>query len=112
MKNLILIISLLFSLPVFAQDEIVTKKLRVEGNCSSCKKRIEQAAFVKGVKRAEWDKTTDTLTVTFNASKTNEETILQSIAKGGHSSPQFPAPEKAYNKLPQCCKYKNQDCKD
>jgi mercuric ion binding protein len=112
MKNLILISFLLFSLPVLAQDEIVTKKLRVEGNCGSCKKRIEEASYVKGVKRAEWDKTTDTLTVTYNSSKTNEETILQSVAKAGHSSPQVAATDKAYNKLPECCKYKHTDCKD
>jgi mercuric ion binding protein len=112
MKNLILISFLLFSLPVLAQDEIVTKKLRVEGNCSSCKKRIEEAAYVKGVKRAEWDKKTDTLTVTYNASKTTDDAILQSVAKAGHSSPKFEAPEKAYNKLPQCCKYKHEACED
>lgn len=113
MKKIILFITILFSAAnIMAQDEIVTKKLRVEGNCSSCKKRIEQAAFVKGVKRAEWDKNTDTLTVTFNSAKTNEDQILQSVANAGHSSPKFEAPNKSYDKLPKCCKYKHEDCKD
>ena len=113
MKKIILILSILFSAAAtMAQEEIVTKKLRVEGNCSSCKKRIEQAAFVRGVKRAEWDKHTDTLTVTYNSSKTNEDLILRNIANAGHSSPKFEAPVKSYNKLPQCCKYKHEDCKD
>jgi copper chaperone CopZ len=112
MKNLILILSLLFTLPAIAQDnDIVTKKLRVDGNCGECKERIEAAAFVKGVKKVDWDSHTDTLTVTYRSSKTNEDEILKSVAAAGHSSPQYEASEKAYKKLPTCCKYKTEDCK-
>lgn len=103
----------MFSVSAIAQDnDIVTKKLRVEGNCGECKQRIENAAFIKGVKKAEWDKKTDTLTVTYRQSKTNEDEILKSVAAAGHESPGHEASEKAYKKLPSCCKYKHQACED
>ena len=115
MKRIIIILSIIFSATsVFAQqdNDIVTKKFRVDGNCNECKKRIETAAYIKGVKRAEWDKKTDTLTVTYRTSKTTDETILKSIAAVGHSSEKAEASEKAYQKLPSCCKYKTSTCED
>jgi hypothetical protein len=77
-----------------------------------CKKRIEQAAFVKGVKRAEWDKETKMLSVIYRPSKTTTEAIAQSIAKVGHSSEKTEAPERAYKNLPECCQYKDHVCND
>ena len=111
MKNLILIISLLFALPVIAQDkDIVTKTYKVDGNCNMCKKRIEEAAFVKGVKKTDWNVETHTLTVIYKPSKTNDTTILKSVAKAGHSSELFTATDADYKKLPECCQYKTNKC--
>lgn len=112
MKRLIVFLSIIMaSVTAMAQDgDVVTKRFRVDGNCGECKQRIEAAAFVKGVKKAEWDKKTDTLTVTYRTSKTTEDQILQSVAKAGHQSEKFEASEKAYNKLPSCCKYKTSTC--
>ncbi|MBS1774092.1 MAG: cation transporter [Bacteroidetes bacterium] len=111
MKNLILIITLLFSVPVIAQDkDIVTKTFKVDGNCGMCKKRIEEAAFVKGVKRAEWNKGTHVLTVTYKPSKTNDENILKSVAHAGHSSELVKTTDAEYKKLPECCQYKTNTC--
>ncbi|OSZ78059.1 hypothetical protein CAP35_07280 [Chitinophagaceae bacterium IBVUCB1] len=115
MKQIIIILSILFSaIGVMAQDgkDIVTKTYKVDGNCGMCKKRIEEAAFVKGVKKAEWDKETHVLTVIYKPSKTNEEAILKSVAKAGHSSEKMEAAEADYKKLPECCQYKTNTCND
>lgn len=101
----LLILSFTFS---FAQEkkDIVTEKIKVSGTCSQCKKRIEDAAYIGGVKRAEWDKTTKELTVTYKTSKTSLKKIEEHIAKAGHDAGEVKATEGDYNKLPECCAYK------
>lgn len=109
MKRLIVFLLVIFSSSfVFAQGakDIVTEHYKVSGNCAKCKKRIENAAYIKGVKRAEWDKTTGELTVIYRPSQTNAATILQHIAKAGHDSDLAKADEEAYKNLPHCCAYK------
>lgn len=113
MKQIIIILSIIFSaFGVMAQDakDIVTKTYKVDGNCGMCKKRIEAAAYVKGVKRAEWDTEKHLLTVTYKPTKTTDEIILGSVAKAGHSSEKVAAADKDYNKLPECCHYKTNTC--
>lgn len=114
MRNLIIFLSFIFfSTASFAQEkeqDIKTEKLVVSGNCSMCEKRIEKAAYVKGVKLADWDKETKTLTVTYKPSKTSKEEILKSIANAGYDSEQFTAKEESYNKLPECCRYRTGSC--
>ena len=88
----------------------MTEKYKVEGNCGMCKKRIEEAAFVKGVKRTEWNKETRELTVVYRPSKTTADNILAAVAKAGHSSEKAAATEADYNKLPECCHYKTNSC--
>ncbi|WP_276133866.1 heavy-metal-associated domain-containing protein [Polluticoccus soli] len=116
MKRLIVFLSIITSsIFVFAQEtakDVVTEKYKVEGNCKMCKKRIENAAFIKGVKRAEWDKESHELTVTYKPSKTNAEAILGSVAKVGYSSEKAEADKAAYNNLPACCQYKDHVCND
>jgi periplasmic mercuric ion binding protein len=113
MKRLfILFISFIFSFAAIAQSDIKTETFKVEGNCGMCKKRIEEAAFIKGVKRAEWNKETHALTVIYRPSKTSAEAIAQSVAKAGHSSEKMQASEKDYKSLPECCQYKTNTCND
>ena len=75
-----------------------------------CKKRIEDAAYVKGVKRADWDKENSTLTVVYKPSKTSGEEIQQNIARAGHSTAAIAAADEDYKKLPACCHYKTHSC--
>lgn len=114
MKRLIIFLSIIAA-PVLltAQDkDIVTEKYKVEGNCNMCKKRIENAAFIKGVKRAEWNKDTHELTLIYKPSKTSADEILSSVAAIGYSSDKKQATEEAYKKLPECCQYKTHECND
>lgn len=82
-------------------------ELKVEGVCNMCKKRIENAALIKGVKLAEWDKKTKILTVVYVTKKTDSLTIKKSIASAGHDAGTIKAKDSAYKTLPDCCAYRD-----
>jgi mercuric ion binding protein len=99
---------------ISAQDkkDISTEKIKVSGTCGQCKKRIEKAAYIDGVKRAEWDRTTKELTVTYRPSKTSVKQIEEHIAQAGHDAGSVKATDSAYAELPGCCAYKSDDATD
>ena len=82
-----------------------TETLKVSGNCDLCKTRIEKAAKLDGVSKAEWDAKTNILALTFDPAKTNMDQISKQIAAVGHDNNKVKADDKAYNALPGCCKY-------
>ncbi|MBN2484443.1 MAG: cation transporter [Bacteroidales bacterium] len=96
----------LVTLPAHAQKKELTTKFRVEGVCDQCKKRIENAAYLNGIKHCEWDKETEILTVVYNSDKVSLDAIHKSIAKAGHETEKEEADSVAYSKLPKCCAYK------
>lgn len=108
-KNLLYILFLM-TVPVLAhaqkQDKsIATCEFTVEGVCEMCKARIEEAALIKGVKMAEWDKSTGILKAVYREDKVSEKEIHEAIAAAGHATDQVTADEKAYANLPECCAY-------
>ncbi len=95
---------------VFAAGK--TEKIVVKGNCGMCEARIEKAALtVDGVSKADWDKTTKKLKVTFDDTKTNVDNIEIAVAKAGHDTPKHKAADEVYNELPSCCKYRDKNAK-
>jgi len=88
-----------------AKAPMAKASIRVTGNCESCKKRIEKAAKVDGVKKAEWIESSNILTVTFNPLKTTVDQIEQTVAKVGHDTEKYKAEDSVYNSLPDCCHY-------
>ncbi|HMR18522.1 MAG TPA: TonB-dependent receptor [Sphingobacterium sp.] len=82
-----------------------TSTFEVAGNCGMCKKRIETAAKIDGVKSAVWDIKTHKVTVQYNPQKTKSATIQQAIAQAGHDTPLFRAPDDIYDRLHECCLY-------
>lgn len=111
MKNLILIcILLLAGNKIKAQ--MITATLSVKGNCDMCKKRIENAADIKGVKNCNWDEKTKVASITYNSEKTSMVEIEQAIAKKGYDTEGVKADEEAYKKLPKCCHYRTAECTD
>ena len=70
---------------------------------------IEKAAYIPGVKRAEWDSHTQILTVIYRPSKTSVEKIETSIVAVGYDAGDMKATDEDYHKLPQCCAYREQD---
>jgi periplasmic mercuric ion binding protein len=83
-----------------------TETIKVSGNCESCKTRIEKAAKIDGVSKAEWNAKTKILTLVYNPSKVKSEDVQKKIAAVGHDTEKFKADNKAYNALPGCCKYR------
>ena len=54
MKKLVLVFSILFSLNSIGQSKVVSDTIPyVYGNCGMCKERIEEAAYIRGVKKVE-----------------------------------------------------------
>lgn len=82
-----------------------TETLQVSGNCDMCKARIEKAAKLDGVSKAEWNTKSKILAVTFDPAKTNIDLIGKKVAAAGHDNSKVKADDKAYNALPGCCKY-------
>jgi copper chaperone CopZ len=84
---------------------VKTESVKIYGNCEMCESTIEKAGNVKKVAEVEWNKETKMATITYDASKTNQEEILKRIALAGYDSDQFLAPDDVYAKLPGCCQY-------
>ena len=83
-----------------------TETLKVSGNCGMCKTRIEKAAKIEGVSKAEWDKTSKILAVTYDPSKTSIDQVGKKVAAAGHDTEKVKAEDKVYSTLPACCKYR------
>ncbi|HZK93402.1 MAG TPA: cation transporter [Prolixibacteraceae bacterium] len=83
-----------------------TETLKVSGNCGMCKTRIEKAAKIDGVSKAEWDRTSKMLAVTYDPSKTSIDQVGKKVAAAGHDTEKVKAEDKVYSSLPACCKYR------
>lgn len=106
------IIVLIVGVSAYAIQGVVPQKsgtktdtVKVLGNCSMCKMRIERAAMVAGVSSASWNGRTKVLTITYNPSQIKNEDIQKRIAAAGHDTEKYRATDKAYNSLPGCCQY-------
>lgn len=91
---------------VIAKDTVKTVTFTVYGNCGMCKRRIEHAAKITGVKSADWNQKTKILTVKYDAGKVSEKAIQEAIAASGHDTEKATASDKSYNNLMGCCQYK------
>jgi cation transport ATPase len=112
MKNLLIIMLLVFTTVSFSQNKNAKASMEVDGVCMMCKTRIEKASFkTKGVKSAVWDVKTHELKLIFDERKTNLETIQKNIAAVGHDTKELKATDKAYNTVHPCCKYRDEDVK-
>lgn len=103
--NLTIGLLLFTSLSVLAQ-EVKTEKFKVYGNCGMCETRIEKAVSnLDGVTKADWNKETKMLEVTFDESKVKLDNIHKAVAKVGHDTDKEKAKDEVYNSLHGCCKY-------
>jgi Cu(I)/Ag(I) efflux system membrane fusion protein len=72
-----------------------------------CKERFETAATsVAGVTTAVWSAETKQLHVSFDGTKTSSDAIQKAIAKAGHDTEKYKAPDDVYKVLPDCCLYR------
>ena len=110
---IVAVLALVLSTTTFAQMHdhsamaaTKTETIKVQGNCDQCKARIEKAAKIDGVSKADWDSKTKVLTLAFNPSKVKSDDVQKTIAAAGHDTEKYKANDKAYNSLPGCCKYR------
>ncbi len=82
-----------------------TESLKVWGKCGMCKERIEKIALASGAESADWDSKTKSLKVVYNPGSSNLEYISDKLAKAGHDTGIKSAKDKAYMRLPECCRY-------
>jgi periplasmic mercuric ion binding protein len=104
---IIAILAIVFTSNVYSESATTkTETIKVSGNCDMCKARIEKAAKVDGVSKAEWNKDSKMLAVTYDPAKTNVDAIGKKVAAAGHDTEKIKAETKVYDKLPSCCKYR------
>lgn len=103
MAVMMLLVSLIYTAQI---KNAKTETVKISGNCDMCKSTIEKTGNVKNVAKVNWDKETKMATLTYDASKTDQQEILKRIAQAGYDSDSFYAPDDVYAKLPSCCQYK------
>jgi len=77
----------------------------VNGNCAMCKKTIESNGSDENISKVNWDPNKKVAEITYDSSKTSEESILKKIAQAGYDNDQFRAADDVYDNLHECCKY-------
>jgi len=88
-----------------AWGQVKTETIHVAGNCGTCQKHIETAARKAGAQKAEWNKKTKVLTVTYDQATTSNEAIQKKVAAAGYDTELFVGDERAYKALDECCQY-------
>ncbi|MEM7161226.1 MAG: cation transporter [Bacteroidota bacterium] len=88
-----------------AASKYISTSFEVAGVCGNCEKRIEGALDIVGVSKADWVKETSILTVVYNPKKIKEEELHQLVANAGYRTSKLEKSQKAYDALPNCCKY-------
>lgn len=97
---------LCLSVSVQAQSAIDTS-LIVNGVCGMCESTIEKAAKLDGVEKAEWDKDTKILKLTYQQDRVDLSKIYHSVAASGYDTEYLAAPDSAYQALQSCCMYRD-----
>ncbi len=107
-KILITIAAFAISISANAQSTsatTVTEAIQVGGSCGMCKSRIEKAAKIEGVSKAEWNIKTHILSLSYDSTKVGSDAVMGQIAAAGHDTEKFKADDKTYSQHPGCCQY-------
>lgn len=112
-KLFALLIGFLFTSLLYAQEtesntesSSVTETFTVYGNCGMCEKTIETSLNdITSISKGDWNKETDLMTVVYDSTRINLDSIKQKIADVGYDSDSHRAKDAVYNNLPGCCQY-------
>ncbi|GLU52674.1 DUF3347 domain-containing protein [Dyadobacter frigoris] len=105
-KILMAVVLLLSALLSKAEiKNVSTENVKISGSCALCKEGIETAAFDKNISKASWDRDTKMALVTYDNKKTSIDAVLKKVALAGYDNDSYLAPDDAYAKLADCCKY-------
>lgn len=86
-----------------------TTTFKVFGVCEQCKRRIEEALKIRGVKKADWNIDTKMLSLIYDPSKISLDKVHSKIAAAGHDTYLKKANDAVYNALPKCCYYREME---
>jgi len=109
MKSLIFSLALLSVIGLNGQSKFNTTSIEVDGLCGMCEKRIENAAYIQGVKKADWSQETHLLELIYNSSKVDEAAIIAAINEAVHDVKNHPASYKQYANVHGCCRFRDPD---
>lgn len=105
-KNLILIFFvLLIVFLISCKNSVVETQVQVYGACDIAKKKIDSAARLEGVIKADWNKESKLLTIKYDSTKVSIDAILKNVAMAGFDNERYFADDYAYEELPDSCKY-------
>lgn len=104
--TLLFVVSGIYLCPGQDSKKFQTEEFTVLGVCEMCQKRIEKAALISGVVSTKWDKYSQKLEVIFKTKKTSLKEIKHAVADAGHDTDDIKATDEAYQKLPDCCAYR------
>lgn len=107
MKTLFIILALLFTSQINAQESKTTETVVIQtsAQCGDCKERIEaKLNYTKGVKFAELNLDDKKVTVKYSTKKITLAEIKQVIAETGYDADDVKAIPEAIEELPTCCK--------
>ncbi|HAW53124.1 MAG TPA: metal transporter [Flavobacteriales bacterium] len=102
----LLLFSTLITFSAYAQKEVKTISIHVDGVCDMCKERIENALDVNGVKYAKWDKQSHDCEIMYRTDKITEEELHSLLNQAGHDTDKSRASDSAYEAVHDCCKYR------
>jgi copper chaperone CopZ len=112
MKNILAIFGLLFVFSFLASSHLtaaenntVEVKIKTSAVCESCKARIEKVVNkMEGVVNSDLNLEDKVLTVNYDKTKINVDEIRNKIRDTGYNADEVKKDERAYKKLPGCCK--------
>lgn len=104
-KSIFITLFLGMSMMANAQ-KVQTISFQVSGVCGMCEARIEKAVDVKGVKTADYDLDSHTLTLSYATKHISEEEIHTLLNEVGHDTEKSTASDEQYDSVHGCCKYR------
>ncbi len=111
MSKKIWCVGLLFIIIVFnsCKNSVVEVQVHVWGSCDIAKMKIDSAAKLKGVEKADWNKETKLLTLRYDSTKVSLDNILMNVATAGFDNERYFADDYMYERLPDSCKYERRE---
>ncbi|OGU14261.1 MAG: hypothetical protein A2X61_16750 [Ignavibacteria bacterium GWB2_35_12] len=107
-----LLAAFVFTTTAMAQEQDTTIKearIKTSAVCGHCKAKIEKAVNkLDGIESADLDSETKIVTVQYHSDVVTLENIKLAINKAGYDADDMTADKDAFDKLPKCCKNKDE----
>src|SRR5210317_61835 len=107
MKSFFLSIALCSAFALGAQNKFKEISIEVDGLCGMYEERIENAAYIQGVKKADWSQETHQLDLIYRSDKVTLKDIVAAINEVGHDVKDHPATDEQYANIHGCCRFRD-----